>query len=109
MTPSPDTLEAGRELDALVAQHVMGWRDVLPNTPRTNFHGYPTLDREAREVPAYSTDPAAMMKVVERMREKGNVTISWGDSNVHCTIYDRSLICLASVHEDSAANREVSA
>lgn len=63
MTPDEiDKLEAGTELNALVAEHVFGQNP-------------PIIFRR------YSTDPAAMMEVVEKMREKfGMVSVLWGDS-----------------------------
>jgi hypothetical protein len=74
------TLDAGRELDALVAERVMGWTHVGPH-PWGKPHGVPPEGRvynerfgEASrpvglvEVPAYSTDIAAAWQVVEKIR-----------------------------------------
>jgi len=62
-------IEAGRELDALVAEKVMGWKPSM-------FSNYPWQlvppdgDGSAvRQVPNYSTDIAAAWLVVERMCE----------------------------------------
>jgi hypothetical protein len=58
-------LVAGRELDALVAERVMGWVQEEPQPHPVNsfaiYFGGP---------PPYSTDIAAAWQVVERMREQ---------------------------------------
>ena len=71
-------MEAGRELDALVAERVMGWHQEyiisinneetpIANTPEFMFppdtHDFDDIER----VPAYSTDIAAAWLVVEKM------------------------------------------
>ena len=65
-------MNAGRELDALVAEHVMGWSlnsNNFGHVPR----GWPPemtpLDTnyDPVDVPAYSTDIAAAWEVVEKM------------------------------------------
>ena len=61
-----------RELDALVAERVMGWE-------HRNGHWWQTKGGHASntvtfaEVPRYSTDIAAAMLVVEKMRERFGV------------------------------------
>lgn len=84
-------LTAGRELDALVAEKVMGWRRSLgcfdnrnnwnpegvilvpfPGTeygPKREWTTNPITN--TRNVPHYSTDIAAAWEVVERLRENG--------------------------------------
>lgn len=65
-----------RELDALVAEHVMGWVDfwqrgevvMMAYPPVEQSMGF---DAERHPVPAYSTDIAAAWGVMERMRELG--------------------------------------
>jgi hypothetical protein len=60
-------MEAGRELDALIAERVMGWRQTL----FSNFPDQlepPDEPGKARSVPHYSTDIAAAWLVVEKMR-----------------------------------------
>lgn len=70
-------MNAGRELDALVAEKVMGW------TWDENTAWSPTGSRNARVadgdlwwwLPPYSTDIAAAWEVVERIRERWELTI----------------------------------
>lgn len=82
------TAVAGRELDAEVAEKVMGWRRypipfnrgqaaLLPNLaavelvrPGMNLNGF---------APAYSTDIAAAWQVVEKMVADGKVVVVKGD------------------------------
>ena len=67
-----DTLEAGRELDALVAERVMGLRMVSHKTATYD----PTPDDAPigrfADVPRYSTDVAAAWGVVERVLKLGH-------------------------------------
>ena len=73
-----DTTEmvAGRELDALVAERVMGWTGIerhirggiaMPPWPS----GLDPVTSAYRTIPRYSTSIADAWLVVERMREKG--------------------------------------
>ncbi len=62
-------MDAGRDLDALVAEKVLGWRHIkwerttpLGRSPKN------LLSLVLEEVPYYSTDIAAAWQVVERMR-----------------------------------------
>jgi hypothetical protein len=66
-----DKREASRELDAWIAEHVMGWSDfwegegyVMGYPPNEQAMG---IDGERAPVPPYSTDIAAAWQVVERM------------------------------------------
>jgi hypothetical protein len=84
------TLEAGRELDALVAEKIFGWqrrpfecnaeqRVVVP-PDWTDFSVDYWLGRDIYEhVPAYSTDIAAAWQVVERLRDLGcnHFSLEW--------------------------------
>ena len=74
------TVKPGRELDALVAEKVMGLRFVW-RSQLTDHYGYNagvwtiptkwgTMDL-TEEPPRYSTDIAAAWEVVEKMREDG--------------------------------------
>lgn len=60
----------GRELDAAVAEHVMGWRDIkvrmFPGALCT-LGGNPPGKSWPDMVPDYSTDIAAAWRVVERL------------------------------------------
>jgi hypothetical protein len=63
-------MEPGRELDALVAEKVMGWTKVGENAwEAPNIKGYPLL-------PRYSTDIATAWEVVEKIAQK------WHDFNI---------------------------
>jgi hypothetical protein len=58
-------MNAGRELDALVAEKVMGWK-VRPDRYPVDATGQSQF-----RVPEYSTDIAAAWRVVEQMRQVG--------------------------------------
>lgn len=72
-------LEAGRELDALVAEYVMGWtRHPEPTHPTDNRTiggvlycppGFPYDMNSANVVPCFSTDIPAMWQVIEHFNE----------------------------------------
>jgi hypothetical protein len=66
-------MEAGRELDVLVAEHVMGWYDIslMTNTSNnfTNYQGITPGIYSRRKIKNYSTDISATWEVVEKMRE----------------------------------------
>lgn len=67
-------MNAGRELDALVAEKVMGWSGIDKKwdyETNESFLGGKTPDWDGRqfyEVPHYSTDIAAAWLVVEKLR-----------------------------------------
>lgn len=62
-------MKAGRELDALVAERVMGWTDVkLAKRPELGVLGRHPVRHAQEIVPHYSTDIAAAMAVVEELR-----------------------------------------
>jgi hypothetical protein len=71
-----ETTRAGRELDALVAEKVMGWPTVTiingcPFTPYNPDTGIPYRSGlGVAALPFYSTDIAAAWDVVELMREQ---------------------------------------
>lgn len=60
-----------RELDALVAEKVMGWTNAHRTRPGACLRGYPPTSATITLVPAYSSEIAAAWAVVERMREQG--------------------------------------
>jgi hypothetical protein len=63
-------LDAGRELDVLVAEKVMGWTN-LRTTKAGMRRGTPAeYPHIGHEVPPYSTDMSAAWEVVEKMRER---------------------------------------
>lgn len=98
-------MDAGRELDALVAEKVMGWVNVAclnggntptgepdddwnrdaRNDPRHGGTGIPQVHR--LEVPDYSTQINDAWEVVEKLKRDGwNVSLG-GDNGWGCTIY----------------------
>ncbi len=68
-------MQAGRELDALIAEKVMGWTDVTKTPTMANGldgmglppHDGPPKNRMFSSFPAYSTDIAAAFEVVEKV------------------------------------------
>lgn len=85
-------MEAGRELDALVAEHVMGYECVCSDEPvDCPVHYAEDLDT----LLPYSTDIAAAWPVVERMRE-----LRWVFSL--CTLNAGDFYCIFKVHEFSS-------
>jgi hypothetical protein len=69
--------EAGRELDAEIAEKVMGWIGVVPEFVGADggrwfvWSGKPSLPARRYAVPEYSTNFAAAWEVVEKMRADG--------------------------------------
>jgi hypothetical protein len=67
-------MNAGRELDALVAEKVMGWTDIHP-CPEDDMREYgedlwgrqPGSAHNQQNVPYYSTDIAAAWRIFEKM------------------------------------------
>lgn len=74
---SVDEMEAGRELDVLVAEKVMGWESIIlaPKARRGYRRAVGCPPQPAGQqmiaiaVPFYSTDDAAAQLVVERLAE----------------------------------------
>lgn len=64
-------MKPGRELDALVAEKVMGWTGVGPDVD-AEIYGWPSGHNKELGVywvPHYSTDISAAYEVVEMMRD----------------------------------------
>jgi hypothetical protein len=87
-------LDAGRELDALVAERVMGWQwnDYTVNygnddyrTVRGLFDVKGSFDSHDR-FPEYSTDIAAAWRVVEKLKPDWAIRIEVRPSGVYCDI-----------------------
>jgi hypothetical protein len=58
------SMPAGRDMDALVAEKLMGWK----YHPKWNVFTSPNgLENDGSTIPNYSTDIAAAWKVVEKM------------------------------------------
>jgi hypothetical protein len=79
-----ETREAGQELDAMVAEKVMGWLGVVSefmDVDRTRWFvpsGVPSYDAPREKVPAYSTDLTAAWQVMEFLNKRGHrVGIAW--------------------------------
>jgi len=73
-------MEAGPELDRLVAEQIMGWREGQDTLKLQG--GVGILGEKA--IPRYSTDIAAAMEVIERLLEKRlrvSMYSPWGDRN----------------------------
>lgn len=73
-------LKPGRELDALIAEKVMGWTEIdLDPAKRSNSYNYgfginPVHGIE-NAFPNYSTDIAAAWPIVEMFKERGDYKI----------------------------------
>lgn len=66
-------MQAGRELDALIAEKIFGWTGVKCETSAVGirvFSGVPPFDKCAWTIPAYSKDIAAAWSVVEKMIQR---------------------------------------
>lgn len=70
-------METGRALDALVATHVMGWKNFRGHYYPASPH--PEANILGHVVPPYSTDIAAAWQVVEKLKERSDLfpQISW--------------------------------
>ena len=62
-----DQVPAGRELDALVAEKVMGWTRIHRLNQVGDFCGVPPQGAPPYILPCHSTDIAAAWKVVEKL------------------------------------------
>lgn len=91
MTTSPP-LTAGPQMDALVAEQVMGWGRSKGGLYRPG--GDPKNIRDYRDVPRYSTDIAAAWLVVEKLIADGwfpDVQFNdWGTESWHATLMRRT-------------------
>jgi hypothetical protein len=76
-------LEAGRELDVLIAVKVMGWHDINGNAATTG--GLLNDKREWKSLPDYSTDIAAAWAVVEYLKKR-----NWSWTFSHCAAAPRT-------------------
>ena len=77
------SLPASRELDALVAEKVMGWT-LLPcpvHQPREcSFGGQAPGEREPAHIPPYSTSIAAAWEVVEHIKHDVSMYVNHTDA-----------------------------
>lgn len=70
LTAEPETLVAGRELDALIAEKVMGWRNLHVERHGDDYPRFgqpPGVALDCVNVPRFSTDIADAWKVVEAL------------------------------------------
>lgn len=81
-------MKAGRELDALIAKKIMGWKQEYIQSVSGEWHPMwkepeyliPPGSYKAQVVPPFSTDLAAAWKVVKKLMEYGDVFIEfWSD------------------------------
>lgn len=119
-----NNMKPGQEMDALVAEKVMGWTIYDPREnpeyyePGGRVYGQPVgrIDDVAREIPKLSTDIGAAWMVVEKMREMGKyVSVECYSGKSHeifpyiCDIEDTATnaktapwaICVAALREVS--------
>jgi hypothetical protein len=70
-----DNVQLGAELDALVAERVMGWKDVHPQAKQAGVYWGKKPDKAGRlrsaRVPDYSTELSLAYEVEDRMKELG--------------------------------------
>lgn len=67
-----DEMPAGSDLDALIAEKVLGWSDIRPDPHCTGFEGRPLKDFKHCLIPRYSTNIADAWKVAE-VASKGEI------------------------------------
>ena len=71
-----DEMEAGRELDALIAENVLGYECDCSEGPKSDC---PIHGRQPYSLERYSTDIAAAWQVVEHLNKSGliiNITVA---------------------------------
>lgn len=72
MTPHPtNEVEAGRELDATIAERVMGWTRVDPNRSADPIYSGFDHDFGLIDLPKFSTDIGDAWQVVENIARRG--------------------------------------
>jgi Phage ABA sandwich domain len=85
-------LKAGRELDALVAEKVMGWTQVRNSKPEgfsSLWRGRPPGNLATlRTIPDYSTDISDAWKVVEKVDNRNGVAREMGVLTASISRYD---------------------
>ncbi len=82
-----------RELDAWIAEHVIGWSYEVTGSDPTE-DGYCWFDENRKfpcELPHYSTDPAAAMQVLEKCAERSAIMIIKDDGCVVAQINGKRL------------------
>lgn len=105
-------MNAGRELDALVAEKVMGWTEVRP-CPDEDMREYgedlwgrpPGGPLNSQNVSAYSTDIAAAWEVVDNISQRENVeavSLTITVDGTACRVLLRDKNAPVRVYEDTA-------
>jgi hypothetical protein len=79
-------MRAGRELDALVAEKVMGWKWIGPDEFNDNRHLTLGGQKVQARIPDYSTDIAAAWDVVEKMRPTFNLVLECVSLEYNCHV-----------------------
>lgn len=79
-------MEAGPEMDRLIAEKVMGWRRSVQVSVSLDRHGRSVwrdskgIEAARNDLPAFSTDMAAAWQVVEALQERGwHLTLAHDD------------------------------
>lgn len=88
--------EAGRKLDALIAERLMGYTDVHFNGPTDRlanlWYGHAPGEEWHSEPPEYSTDMAEAWKVVERLVALGYWISLSHNGNTHAAAWDFRIV-----------------
>jgi hypothetical protein len=101
-------MEAGRRLDAEIAEKIMGWRNFHTHHFDGMLTGTTPRDEAWTEVPFYSTDIAAAWQVVEKLQyydahyQQGHhfwrfITPEWGRIEYSAHTSAPMAICLAAL------------
>ena len=84
-------MKPGRELDALVAEKVMGLVRCTAIAPDHILpcHAHPANPDKGAETPLYSTDIAAAWEVVEKIKNR-NINLLWHEENQYwyCCVHN---------------------
>lgn len=88
-------MNPGRELDALIAENIMGWKFLtnffIDNGPKRSWLGTPLKKSliEREPIPHYSTDIAAAFEVIKRMDKLGHTFSCESYFTGNSKIYDK--------------------
>ena len=108
-------ISAGRELDRMIVEEVMGWqrRDGYWITPDDRMVDFPEIlicdDRDdSAGLPHYSTDGSAALKVWEKLVGMGyRVSVCWGPGWVSVQVPDLKLDCTIGYLQEAEATAEI--
>jgi hypothetical protein len=80
-------LEAGKELDLLIAKNVMYWSvEKLPSVKDDGI--WASCEFRRTTLPEYSTNTTAAHKVLNKLREKFRIDITLDKKNIAVILYD---------------------